>query len=145
MDADIAYGNKQSDTVYGGAGDDVVYGGQENDTVSGGAGDDHIFGNRGDDTLDGGAGDDVMAGGAGTDRFVIGLNSGADIISDFESDEIIDLSMLDLPETDFDSFKASRVTITAEGHARIDLGDGNQVTLVGVAPDDLAAGNFALF
>lgn len=58
----------------GNAGDDNLIGGTANDFLRGG---------DGDDLIEGGAGNDVMFGDAGADRFVVGANTGTDIIQDF--------------------------------------------------------------
>ena len=98
---DVLIGGYGNDTLNGGAGDDTLYGELDNDTITGGDGDDRLFGGRGDDTLDsgagsydlrggrgndtldGGAGDDTLSGGDGDDRFVLDLDGGMDIITDF--------------------------------------------------------------
>jgi Ca2+-binding RTX toxin-like protein len=64
--------------------------------LDGGAGDDWIYGGDGNDTLSGGDGQDTLAGGGGMDRFDAGdsLPAIADVISDYQAGEVIDLTGL---------------------------------------------------
>ncbi len=74
----------------------LVCGGPKEHIVRGGHGDDQLGGGSGDDTLSGGPGDDVLTGGGGADHFVFGgVDTGRDMITDFDLDaDIIDLSAL---------------------------------------------------
>ncbi len=72
--ADIIDGGIGADTIKGAGGDDQLFGGEGNDT---------LFGDSGNDTLIGGAGDDILNGGSGADIYVINLNDGVDIISNY--------------------------------------------------------------
>jgi Ca2+-binding RTX toxin-like protein len=143
-------GNMGNDTIDGGLGDDWVVGGKGDDSQSGGDGDDIVLGNLGNDTLDGGfgadqvrggQGDDVLNGGPGKD-FISGDRgndtetggSGADIFHSFSGagiDKVMDFSyaqgdrvMLD-PGTTFTASQVGADTV-------VDLGNGDQVVLVGV-------------
>ena len=105
---DFYYGQEGSDHLSGGAGDDDLSGGAGRDVLDGGAGQDHLMGGRGSDQLyggdqadnlmgdegndvlyagaghdmlDGGKGDDVLNGGDGADAFIVGPDTGNDIIS----------------------------------------------------------------
>jgi len=81
-----------------------VTGGDGNDTLLGGAGADDLNGGNGNDTITGGAGADFLTGGEGADKFlytaagqsvVNGPSFGsADLIQDFESGDVIDLSAI---------------------------------------------------
>jgi serralysin len=119
---DIVYGNMGNDTVDGGAGNDWVRGGQGEDSVMGGAGDDWIWGDKGNDTISGGAGADIFHSlvGAAIDRI-----------------------------TDFNYVQGDRLvldggpsrTITQVGaDIIVDMGNGDQVILVGVTLSSLGAG-----
>ncbi|GAA0755225.1 Ca2+-binding RTX toxin-like protein [Erythromicrobium ramosum] len=73
-----------------------------NDTLTGNAGNNRLFGGGGIDTLIGGGGKDTLVGGAGNDRFVYMSvadsrpgSSTRDIIQDFQTGDIIDLSRID--------------------------------------------------
>lgn len=78
-----------------GAGADTVIGGHQSDT---------LFGNGGNDRIVGGQGQDLMAGGGGADTFAF-YNAGdsrrghADLITDLENADHIDLSRIDGDET----------------------------------------------
>lgn len=76
--ADDINGNGGDDLIQGGVGAEILRGGQGNDSISGGAGNDFISGDRGDDTLSGGAGADLFHG---------SLDSGRDVITDFNAAE----------------------------------------------------------
>ncbi len=70
---------------------------RENDRpqiIRGGLGNDDLAGGAGDDTLSGGPGSDILTGGEGHDRFVYGgVDTGTDVIADFDLEEdILDLS-----------------------------------------------------
>jgi len=119
---DIVYGNMGNDTVDGGDGNDWVRGGQGDDTVIGGAGDDWIWGDKGNDTLSGGAGADVFhsLAGAGIDRIV-----------DFNYAQGDRLVLDGNPSR----------TITQSGaDVIVDMGNGDQVILVGVSLSNLGSG-----
>ena len=119
---DIVYGNMGNDTVDGGAGNDWVRGGQGDDTVMGGAGDDWIWGDRGNDTISGGAGADIFYSltGAAIDR-----------ITDFSYAEGDRLKLDGSP---------SRTITQVGSDVLVDMGNGDQVILVGVSLSSLGAG-----
>jgi Ca2+-binding RTX toxin-like protein len=119
---DIVYGNMGNDTVDGGAGNDWVRGGQGDDTVMGGSGDDWIWGDRGNDTISGGAGADLFhaASGAGIDR-----------ITDFSFTAGDRLKLEGNP---------SRTIAQAGADVVVDMGNGDQVILVGVTLSSLGSG-----
>ncbi|PHY22357.1 M10 family metallopeptidase C-terminal domain-containing protein [Caulobacter sp. BP25] len=117
--SDIVYGNLGDDTVDGGVGSDIVRGGQGNDTVAGGDGDDWLAGDRGSDTI---------TGGAGADRFYFFSGAGVDRVTDFLSAQG-DRVLLDAGQTYTLSFSS--------GDAVIDLGNGDQLILVGVTSQTL--------
>ena len=80
---DLVFANKGEDIVFGGIGNDSLYGNEGDDTINGDEGDDLIHGGQDNDILDGGLGDDTVFGGKGDDIFVIGENTGTDVIEDF--------------------------------------------------------------
>ncbi|MCG8504601.1 MAG: cadherin domain-containing protein [Sphingomonadales bacterium] len=100
---DTIYGGDGQDTLYGGDGDDTLHGEGDSDMIYGEAGNDHLFGGAspdtlmggdGDDTLEAGtagdhlygeAGNDFMVGGAGADTYHAGLNTGQDVINDYDT------------------------------------------------------------
>ena len=119
---DIVYGNMGNDTVDGGAGNDWVRGGQGDDTVMGGSGDDWIWGDRGNDTISGGAGADLFhaASGAGIDR-----------ITDFSFAAGDRLKLEGNP---------TRTIAQSGADVVVDMGNGDQVILVGVTLSSLGSG-----
>ena len=84
MDNDLLNGGNGEDLLNGGTGDDTLNGGGNNDVLVGQIGNDLLNGNEGDDNLYGGVGIDTLAGNTGADIFVLGIDSGTDLIVDFE-------------------------------------------------------------
>jgi Ca2+-binding RTX toxin-like protein len=84
------------ENLAGGSGADTIQGDGGTNVLSGGAGADTLRGGAGDDTLRGGSGADSLAGGDGADRFVFGAEAigSADVISDFATGDVLDLSQL---------------------------------------------------
>jgi hypothetical protein len=119
---DIVYGNMGNDTVDGGAGNDWVRGGQGDDTVMGGTGDDWIWGDRGNDTI---------SGGAGADLFHATSGAGIDRITDFSYAEGDRLKLEGGP---------SRTVAQVGADVVVDMGNGDQVILVGVSLSSLGEG-----
>ena len=156
---DLIYGNQQNDTLYGGQNNDTVFGGQDEDAVFGNKGDDAVYGNKGDDVVFGGQGSDVVYGGQGNDTvegnlgddslygnlggdvFAFGTGSGSDIIYDFTAgaDMIQVASNLNGLSVTQASDLTVRISDDSSGNAVIDLGDGNQVTVIGVSSSDMTA------
>jgi Ca2+-binding RTX toxin-like protein len=151
-------GNMGADTIDGGLGDDWVVGGKGDDQQFGYDGDDIVLGNLGNDTLDGGFGADVVRGGQGDDVLFGGPGadyvsgdrgndtetggSGADNFHSFSGagvDRVLDFSlaqgdrvMLD-PGTTFTVSQVGADTV-------IDMGNGDQLILVGVQAASLPPG-----
>jgi Ca2+-binding RTX toxin-like protein len=171
--SDLIYGNRGNDHVYGENGDDVIFTGQNDDIAEGGAGNDVNYGNfgndnligdagndwihggrdqdtisggDGDDTLNGGVGNDLLIGGTGADVFTFSGRSGNDTIFDFnaaEGDRIVWVRTPDQAQTSVEDLLRT-ASQTETGDAVVSLGDGNSVTLIGVAPANLAASDFLL-
>ena len=118
---DIVYGNMGNDTVDGGAGNDWVRGGQGDDTVMGGAGDDWIWGDKGNDTI---------AGGTGADIFHSLTGAAIDRITDFNFAEGDRLVLDGGP---------SRTISQVGSDVVVDMGNGDQVILVGVSLSSLGS------
>ncbi|WP_373537007.1 calcium-binding protein [Microcoleus sp.] len=83
----VSSGTSENDTLIGNAGDDGISGGKGDDFLDGKSGSDTLFGGRGNDILNGGDGDDILVGGKGRDKFVLQLQQGSDVISDFKTGE----------------------------------------------------------
>ena len=118
----ILFGNLGNDTLLGGAGGDLLRGGQGNDSIVGGVGADWISGDRGNDTL---------AGGAGADTFHAFSGAGVDRVLDFHVTEG-DRIQLD-PGTAYTVSQFGSDTV-------VDLGNGDQMILVGVQKASLTGG-----
>ncbi len=82
-------GSEGNDNIWALGGDDAVNSGGGNDTVDGGGGNDHLYGNTGNDKLFGGAGDDTLWGAEDDDTYLLGIGQGADIIADWDGEDII--------------------------------------------------------
>lgn len=138
---DIVHGGQGGDLVQGNTGDDIVLGDDGDDIVRGGQGNDQVFGGEGADLLFGDLGNDSLTGGSGADTFHFPSGSqGRDLIADFaraEGDRIV----IDSPLAANFGDLAGRITQTGNGGAMIDLGD-LVITIQGVAPGALAAGDF---
>lgn len=120
-------------------GPDVILGTSGDDDIAALGGDDIVDGLEGNDTIDGQAGNDALTGGAGNDVFVVGLENGADIITDFTSGA----DQIDVTAYGVTTIDELTITDSLDG-AVIDLGDGNQVTLNGVSADSLSDADFVL-
>lgn len=136
---DVLNGGGGADQLYGGDGDDQLFGGLGRDKLFGQAGNDRLEGGAGDDELTGGAGWDVMTGGAGADVFVFGLDSGIDVITDFQKG--VDRLSLTGGVT------ATRIFLfDLDGNGALDslvqLSGGGLITLMDTGPTTLAG--FAL-
>ncbi|HLZ77356.1 hypothetical protein [Phenylobacterium sp.] len=118
----LLYGNLGNDTLHGGNGGDVLRGGQGDDVIVGGSGNDFVSGDRGNDTLSGGAGADI---------FHTSQDAGIDRVLDFHLSEG-DRVQLD-PGTTFTISQVGADTV-------IDLGNGNEMILVGVQMSTLTPG-----
>lgn len=75
-----------------GAGDDLIRGEAGNDVLSGGFGRDTLDGGTGADRLHGGALDDLLTGGTGADTFVMRDAGGIDTITDFGTDDRLEIA-----------------------------------------------------
>lgn len=111
-DSDADSAATGADTISGGRGNDRIEGGGDADNLYGGSGADRILGGNGDDIIYGQRGRDVMTGGDGNDVFIfttIGESrvraNRADVITDFEEGDVIDLSAINAgPNTQVDWF-----------------------------------------
>ncbi|MCA3586308.1 MAG: hypothetical protein IOD03_21920 [Methylocystis sp.] len=78
---------------------DVLFGGSGADRLDGLQGSDTLLGGAGSDVIIGGSGDDMLFGGAGGDRFAFEARGfGDDTIRDFAAGDVIDLSLLGVPD-----------------------------------------------
>ncbi len=93
---DNLIGRAFGDRLHGDDSGNRLAGGDCDDLLIGGLGEDLMFGDAGNDTLEGGDGNDTLRGGDGNDVFGFGSDalSGADVIQDLGTGDIIDLSAL---------------------------------------------------
>jgi len=121
---DLLFGDDGSDVVWGNLGDDTCDGGAGNDQCRGGQGDDSVSGGAGDDFISGDRGNDTEAGGAGADTFNTFAGAGIDRVLDFNAAEGDRVVLED----------HAAFTVTQVGaDTVIDLGNGDQMILVGVS------------
>lgn len=153
-------GNAGDNYLGGGLGRDTLVGDEGRDWLRGGLGDDRLYGGAGDDRLNGDAGQDTLTGGEGADTFVFALPTGADLITDFQTGDRIDLSQIDAvsgnaaPDDVFTlvSFltgTAGEIAVTASGSDTLILldisGDGlADATIRLTGAHGLTAGDFLL-
>lgn len=135
---DYLDGGNGNDVLDGGDGNDTLIGGNGDDTLLGGAGNDVLNGGNGNDILVGGRGDDILTGGNGNDLFVFEVDFGKDVITDFTSNDRIQLD-IEL----FDSF----LSVMAASHqvgadTVITLNANNTITLQNVQLTSLHANEF---
>ncbi|ELS02264.1 putative calcium-binding protein [Xenococcus sp. PCC 7305] len=96
-----------------------------------------VIAGGGNDTLIGGAGNDTLTGSHGSDTFSFGVDSGLDIVTDFESIDILDVSLF------YNNVDQVLGATTQNGNNTvIDFGGDDSVTLENVAVGDLTADNF---
>ncbi len=136
-------GSDANDKITGSGGKNRLDGLSGNDVLNGMGNNDTLIGGLGRDKLIGGGGDDILEGGGGNDRFVFKAKFGDDTILDFQTKgklEKIDLSGVK-PIKSFLDLKNNHLT-EVNGDAVIDDGNGNTITLDGVAKADLSANDF---
>lgn len=117
---DMLVGGHSSETFFG---DGPAEGARDGaDTLRGGGGADHLAGGGGKDVIIGGRGADVLTGGSGADLFLF-MDVGeshrhglADLITDLQAKDVIDLSAMDANLTLSGDQAFTRVA-TLDGHA----------------------------
>ncbi len=132
--------------INGGDGDDIisaasVTAGSIELRLNGGDGDDILLGGAGDDILDGGDGDDILIGGGGSDTFLNGEITIQDFVAGAGTEDRIDLRGI-AGATDFDAVMAHAQDV--DGNVVLDLGNGAEMTLMGVSVAALHTDDFLL-
>lgn len=146
--SDELYGQDGADSLLGGRGSDALWGGIGNDIMQGDNGNDWLRGEDGNDRLDGGRGNDMLEGGLGADRFTFRDRAGRDVVLDFS---VAEGDTLMLSRALFDGARPAASVIIATyatdlGSAtRFDFGDGDTLTLFGVADPASLAGSISVF
>jgi hypothetical protein len=126
-------GTNGKDNLNGTKGNDYIDGGDGPDKLMGLKGDDLIVGGDGADVIDGGKGNDELWGDGGLDTFIFKRNYGNDKIFDFEPGEVIEIKGFSEIPDPVDIDLPSGVSA-----AQIDFGQGDTLTFVNVASDDLS-------
>ncbi len=140
-------GDNSGDKITGTRFADKIEGFNGTDVLSGFGGNDTIDGGLAQDTLIGGRGDDSLTGGSGNDTFVFGADFGNDIISDFVSQDKIDLRQLNLSSSALDSNGDGIINAIDNladligGSLKLDLTslNGGTISLTGVTSVNMAA------
>lgn len=135
---DYLFGQDGNDVLFGGRGDDVLDGGADNDVLIGGQGNDLLQGGSGNDLLAGNAGADSLVGGAGDDVFHFESGFGRDVVLDFRPGEDVISIQANINGSGITSADdlVGRISSDDTGTV-INLGDGDQIKLVGVSTEDL--------
>lgn len=135
---DYLFGQDGNDVLFGGKGDDVLDGGADDDVLIGGSGNDLIMGGAGNDFIAGNAGADSLAGQAGEDTFYFESGFGRDVVLDFRPGEDVISIQANINGSGIASADdlVGRISSDDTG-AVINLGDGDQIKLVGVSTEDL--------
>jgi serralysin len=119
----------------GEGGNDNLSGMGGNDALCGGTGNDILNGGTGNDISYGGAGRDIHIGGAGSDTFALTLNSGVDVVKDFQNGrDKIGLSMELNPEI-LDIVQQGKNTV-------VGVGDQHLAILSNVKASQITAADF---
>jgi len=130
-DNDLLYGDDGHDVVLGNLGFDTLEGGSGDDVVRGGQGDDVVRGNDGNDWISGDRGSDTLYGGAGADTFHSFSGAGIDRVMDFNAAQGDRVNLI----------AGSTYSLAQSGaDTVVDLGNGDQMVLVGVTLSSLQAG-----
>lgn len=160
-------GNGGRDSLFGGEGEDTLVGGGGKDTLGGGNDNDTLYGSSGEDRLIGGRGDDRLSGGSGADVFVFDGRTGDDVITDFTTEDQVELGQVfrffavpggfelrglitfDLVDAALDYSGGNAVLDLQAVYEAADLanrtnGEGNSITFLNVADNALTEDNFIL-
>lgn len=135
---DIIFGGNGQDLLIGGDGDQALFGGNGNDMIVGGTGNQLLSGGNGNDVIIAGEGNDTMIGGHGHDTFMFGSGGGRDVVMDFHQGDVLQIqrNINGLNVTNAADL-VSHISNDGHGNVVIDLGNGDNVTLIGIKPEDL--------
>lgn len=137
-ESNVLKGQRGSDALTGSNGSDKLFGGSDDDFLFGLGGNDFLYGDSGNDLIRGNKGNDKLFGGSGADQFEFGVDSGFDIVRDFEDD--VDTILLHSALWNSEELTTQEVVDTFgrvnSGHAVLVFDGGERVKILGV--DDLS-------
>ncbi len=134
QDDDEINGGDGDDRLYGNIGKDKLRGDDGKDVLKGGSGNDMLWGGDGADKLIGGKGGDKLIGGAGADKFIFQVDSGIDVIRDFEDN----VDILRLNDSIWGGGLTEQQVIdtygghNAQGWVTLDFGGGDRIVFQGI-------------
>src|SRR5262249_50672366 len=131
--------------VGGGTGNISIAIGAAIESAIGGSGADSLIASAFGSTLDGGTGNDTLTCGAGIDTVVFRTGSGADTLIGFAAGnggDVIDLTGLPSVHNINDIMALATPTGNGGADTLISFGNGDSLTLQGVARTSLTSGNF---
>ena len=137
---DWLVGGKDDDLITAHAGQNILYGNLGNDTLNAGSGGDLMRGGQGDDVLVGGSGKDWLSGDRGNDTLTGG--GGADTFHTFSGagiDRVLDFHIAEGDRVQLDAGTTYAVNQVGADTV-IDMGNGDQMILVGVQASTLTGG-----
>ncbi|MFQ6552640.1 calcium-binding protein [Aestuariibius insulae] len=142
MGDDEIRGDSGRDEIIAGQGNDYIHGGSGSDFVDGGSGNDRLIGGEGQDYLDGGQGNDRLTGGADSDVFRFDFNSGRDVITDFDENDVIILTTSAISNQNgdnnsTDSLDLDSLIIERNGNVIINLEGRNEVRINNSTKEDV--------
>jgi Ca2+-binding RTX toxin-like protein len=135
---DLIIGTGDHDLIIGGEGSDTIYASGAHDTIIGGVGNQLLDGRGGADLIVAGQGNDMMIGSGSHDTFVFGSGGGRDVVMDFHQGDVLQIQQnINGLNVSSAADLASRIGHDGHGNAVIDLGNGDNVTLIGIKPEEL--------
>jgi Ca2+-binding RTX toxin-like protein len=111
----------------------ILIGNDAANVLSGGGRADKLYGEGGDDTLIGGASGDTLTGGAGADVFVVTVDGGADVITDFQ---------VGTDKIDATAYGAYQSIVQSGSNTVITFADGVSETLQNVTSSTVTSDSF---
>jgi VCBS repeat-containing protein len=126
-------------TITGAADTSLIIGTDASQRLQGTQTADHIWGQGGNDRITGAGGNDTVTGGTGADTFVFAGRFGQDTVTDFDPQDVIDLSRIGSLHG-YSDLTLHHLTDTAQG-TLLTFG-ANSILLQGIHAADLTAQDF---